>query len=801
MLATTKQTICCSLLILLPAVCGHGVLGQVTVPVNPSNLQDPRVSFSNPAAISSARPHAYLGLKLIYPGAIRGNAFAMKSSLFSISTQGLFGSEVAGSINGQFFTAPLYRESRFGFVAARTLVEGLDLGVDLAVQSRTYATDQFDLVDQDDPVFRNGAGKSVFDAGIGLLFRVSDALRFGASLYHFTRPNVALGNQEARLPTESFFGISLVRQFAQVDLAVQYWQHKLRPLFGAELFASRHGRLRLGFALDNASVEGQLVLRQRAAFFYSFSLPTSDLGLVSAGSHEFGLVYELGKPSPSGKRASEEELALHVVPERAEVYPGETAKFSLRMSGPAAINRTLEVGLSRQPAELEANLAQNRLASNEETVLAVHAKPSARPGTYRLRLVARSHDVHREQEIEILVSAPPRLFASVSATVDTVVITEFRQIREELPLIPRVFFARNSSRLAESRYDLLSPQQSAGHFEDVREINAAYRNLLNIIAGRLRTHPEVRVTIRGYSPGAPVEANPEELSGRRARYVHDYFVKNLHVDPAQIQIEIGTPNLREASSHDPLRLEELQRVEIVVGQSDETTILAPIMSEKKEIDAIPPRAGFVCSELSKGAGLRRWSLVILANQDTVEVISGSESLPDTIWWNWQFDARRQAEFWQQVRYSLQLEDRLGQTHATPWQTILRKRTKSVSSQIEKIPLILFAFDEFALDVTSSRLRLKLQQIAEKLAAEPEARCVLYGHTDSIGDEEHNLQLSRRRAENVLKELVRLGISAGRLSFEGYGETRPLADNRLPEGRMINRRVEVRIRHVSDTVKD
>ncbi|MCO4772184.1 MAG: OmpA family protein, partial [Deltaproteobacteria bacterium] len=67
-----------------------------------------------------------------------------------------------------------------------------------------------------------------------------------------------------------------------------------------------------------------------------------------------------------------------------------------------------------------------------------------------------------------------------------------------------------------------------------------------------------------------------------------------------------------------------------------------------------------------------------------------------------------------------------------------------------------------------------------------------GHTDDVGADEMNLDLSQRRAESVQRELVKLGISAGRLEAVGYGETRPIDTNRMEKGREANRRVEFTI---------
>ena len=76
-----------------------------------------------------------------------------------------------------------------------------------------------------------------------------------------------------------------------------------------------------------------------------------------------------------------------------------------------------------------------------------------------------------------------------------------------------------------------------------------------------------------------------------------------------------------------------------------------------------------------------------------------------------------------------------------------------------------------------------------MAENPDYRVVLSGHTDSIGKEAYNQKLSVKRAEAVAKTLEGFGVSAEKISTVGYGETRPIADNKTKEGRAQNRRVE------------
>jgi len=84
----------------------------------------------------------------------------------------------------------------------------------------------------------------------------------------------------------------------------------------------------------------------------------------------------------------------------------------------------------------------------------------------------------------------------------------------------------------------------------------------------------------------------------------------------------------------------------------------------------------------------------------------------------------------------------------------------------------------------------LQQLAKYLAAFPERKIVLVGHTDAEGSLEGNIALSRKRAQSVVDRLVRdLGASKAQLSANGVGFLAPLASNLTEEGRTKNRRVE------------
>ncbi len=85
----------------------------------------------------------------------------------------------------------------------------------------------------------------------------------------------------------------------------------------------------------------------------------------------------------------------------------------------------------------------------------------------------------------------------------------------------------------------------------------------------------------------------------------------------------------------------------------------------------------------------------------------------------------------------------------------------------------------------------LQEIGKLLTSEPRLRIHIVGHTDNQGTSAHNLDLSRRRAANVVKELAsKYSIAGDRLDSFGAGWYAPVASNASEEGRAKNRRVEL-----------
>jgi len=94
-------------------------------------------------------------------------------------------------------------------------------------------------------------------------------------------------------------------------------------------------------------------------------------------------------------------------------------------------------------------------------------------------------------------------------------------------------------------------------------------------------------------------------------------------------------------------------------------------------------------------------------------------------------------------------------------------------------------------------QMSLRKLADFLQQNPNRRILVEGHTDSVGSNDANNLLSRKRADAVDTALVAMGLDASRATTVGYGEDFPVADNLSDTNRALNRRVEV---YISDSEK-
>ncbi len=121
-------------------------------------------------------------------------------------------------------------------------------------------------------------------------------------------------------------------------------------------------------------------------------------------------------------------------------------------------------------------------------------------------------------------------------------------------------------------------------------------------------------------------------------------------------------------------------------------------------------------------------------------------------------------------------------------TYVDKTTKT-NYEMVSLPNVQFKTNKDILLPSSAN---DLQQLAVYLNKNEDMTAEIIGHTDNVGNPESNKLLSKQRAESVKRFLVSLGVDGSRLNTVGMGDTKPKSSNDSEEGRLMNRRVEVKL---------
>ncbi len=106
-------------------------------------------------------------------------------------------------------------------------------------------------------------------------------------------------------------------------------------------------------------------------------------------------------------------------------------------------------------------------------------------------------------------------------------------------------------------------------------------------------------------------------------------------------------------------------------------------------------------------------------------------------------------------------------------------------------LIYFPFNSDK-QITTPEILEYLNELANELKKNPSMKIIITGHTDNIGDAQVNKKMGFFRAERIKKILLSHGVNESQIQTKSMGEEQPIADNKTPEGRKKNRRVEITI---------
>lgn len=416
----------------------------------------------------------------------------------------------------------------------------------------------------------------------------------------------------------------------------------------------------------------------------------------------------------------------------------------------------------------------------------------ANQDTYETATAMIPVTVSRKQLIHELVGSPK---GTVAIQPDRITIEEVTTI-DSAPLLNYVFFETGQSELP-ARYASLSSQAETRAFSEgqLKGTMEKYAHTLNIIGRRLRDNPEAHIQIVGCNANRGEEHNRKDLSRSRAESVKAYLRYIWGIDTSRMELEVrNQPAVASASSVAEGRAEN-QRVEIysetpAILDTVKSTYVTEI-SNAEEVTVMP--------QIQTGYELASWTVALIGDGTLIDSTTGQGELMAA----YPFDLKKldlaKIGRYENLAANIEVEDRKGQTYKAYASTSVHfiKREERVAKKegykvMEKYALILFDFDRADI---KDRNQAVMDRIIARIKEVPSARVSIVGHTDSIGKEAYNIDLSRRRAKAAFEMIVAGGgFNSGNISYDGAGPHNPLFDNELPEGRALNRTVTVTLEY-------
>lgn len=337
----------------------------------------------------------------------------------------------------------------------------------------------------------------------------------------------------------------------------------------------------------------------------------------------------------------------------------------------------------------------------------------------------------------------PKPVAKIDINTGTIYL-ETQFVTQAFPLLPIVFFERNSTQIGDFYSLVSSPEEF--NFDNLPtnplELN---KHILNILGFRLKQKADSKITVIGYSDSTTEKADCE-LARRRANSIKEYLVKVWKIEPNRIQVQTAKercyPRNRTITPNDSGYAEN-RRIEITSSDPD---ILEPISKRRflEIIDYKPKILKFDPSS-SKLYGIRSWKLEVKSQDSSILSYTGTEN-PTIIQEHVQDKLINLLTQNQTLDVYFELVDIEGNISIDHKQIKVVNDTNEV--EIQRLSLILF-------DVSSAEIPPSTRaEIKKFLSVNSElTRARIIGYSDILGDQDFNYSLSQKRAEKTL-ELVK-----------------------------------------------
>lgn len=377
---------------------------------------------------------------------------------------------------------------------------------------------------------------------------------------------------------------------------------------------------------------------------------------------------------------------------------------------------------------------------------------------------------------------PPLPKCEIAVHPSAITIEEIQWV-EAFPLLPFLFFPKDQATLPQW-YIMLESSEQFDTTQVAPVLEKIYAHILNIIGARLHRYPQATLTIRGSA--SRDEQNRLELGKARAEAVAHYLERIWQIPPERLIVEaVEKPHI-PSNPVFPEGREENRRVEL---RSNQSAILAPLVLAAKQY-TIQPEVIAVSATVQPRAIVAQWELSVHNGADTELFHAGGSKLPqediEIPLQQWIHSLRAQQNCMVSFRVRDQFDRSVLCEHLIPVTqlSIVEKKQQQLNDRtIERYSLILFGYNE-------AQLRREHQEQLRRIAQEipPNAKIIVRGYTDVIGDEQYNLELSKRRALAVA-QFLRVLLPTVQIEVEPIGEY-ALFDNTTPFGRFYSRTVQI-----------
>lgn len=362
-------------------------------------------------------------------------------------------------------------------------------------------------------------------------------------------------------------------------------------------------------------------------------------------------------------------------------------------------------------------------------------------------------------------------------------IIEEIEMEESFPILPQVFFEKNSDELSSKKQVLLEKNQTVAFNEDMLKWNVfdVYNNTLNIIGHRLSARKNAKITLIGCNDNTDDEYKNTGLSKSRAESIKAYFENVWGIESGRISIK--TQNLPDnpGNSDIPDGQEENRRVDIT---SNDPAILDVVSLRNIQRTSNPPTVELVPTVDSE-MGLEKALITIEQRGTNLRSYSSANASKQV----WNVEEAPMPMFEEPVKIKLLAMDKLAQTTSAEKEisikqlTIKKKREEMKDDKIiEKYSLIVFDYNSAKL---TSAQKKSLAKVKDRIKSN--SLVTIAGYADRTGEGDYNRDLAARRIDEVQQVL---GVSESNLTVKPYGNDVLLFDNNSPQGRSYSRTVQI-----------